>query len=320
MISVRDITAKKQVEEDLRESELKYRLLTEFTADVIWVLNITKGKFSYISPSVFQLRGFTAEEAMNETLEDSMTPESLKLVIDAVSKAVPEFIAHPEIPNYYINELQQYCKNGQIIWIEVSTQYRYSPTGDIEVVGVSRNIEARKKTENALRASEEKFKAIIDTSPDGIAITAMDGTIQFVTAKVVSMWGYDSDQELIGRNTLEFVHSSYHEKAIFLITEMFNGNLTGAAEYLMVRKDGSTFYSEANANILHDANNNPTGVLYIERDITERRQAEDVLRESERRFRNIMEYVNLISAMLDINGNITFANNFFLELTGWQME
>ena len=320
MISVRDITAKNQFEEDLRESELKYRLLTENTADVIWVLNITKGKFSYISPSVFQLRGFTAEEAMLETLEDSLTPASVLAVKEAIGRDTNNFLSNPEIPNYYINELQQYCKNGQIIWIEVSTQYRYSPSGDIEIVGVSRNIEERKKTENALRASEEKFKAIIDTSPDGIAITALDGTIQFVTAKVASMWGYDSGQELLGRNTLEFVHSSYHEKAFYYMTEMFNGNLTGAAEYLMVRKDGSTFYSEANANILRDAYNNPTGVLYIERDITERKQAEDVLRESERRFRNIMEYVNLISAMLDINGNITFANDYFLKLTGWQIE
>jgi len=275
-----DITERKQAEDALRMSEMKYRLLTEFTADVVWVLNLTTGKFTYISPSVFQLRGITAEEAMLETLEDSLTPESIVVVKEAIEKNIKNFIEHPEIPNYYINEVQQFCKNGQIIWLEVSTQYRYSHTGDIEIVGVSRNIEERKKSENALRASEEKFKTMIETSPDGIAITTLDGTIQFVTAKIVSMWGYDSADELIGRNTMEFVHSSYHEKAIFLITEMFSGNLTGAAEYLMVRKDGSHFYSEANANILRDAQNNPVSVLYIERDITERKRIEEALKEN----------------------------------------
>ncbi|MCX6278942.1 MAG: PAS domain S-box protein [Bacteroidetes bacterium] len=311
-----DISKRKQVEKELRESEEKYRLLTENTADVIWVLNLTTGKFTYISPSVFQLRAFTAEEAMHETLEDSLTTDSIAAVNDAIVKNAHNFIEHPEIPNYYINEVQQYCKDGAIIWVEVSTQFRYNPSGDIEVVGVSRNIDERKKAENALRASEEKFKAIIETSPDGIAITALDGTIQFVTTKVVSMWGYDSTDELIGRNAMEFVHPDYREKAIFLIAEMFNGNLTGAAEYMMVRKDGSTFYGEANANILRDANNNPTGILYIERDITERKQAEKALSESQQRYRLLIE--TAIEGIGVAQGpDLKFVNPMLCVLTGY---
>ena len=125
--------------------------------------------------------------------------------------------------------------------------------------------------------SEEKLKTIIETSPDGITITSLDGIIQFATAKAVSMWNYDSADELIGRNVREFVHESYHEKAIHLMTELINGNLTGVAEFLMVRKGESHFYAEANANILRDANNNQIGILFFERDITGRRRAEEKL-------------------------------------------
>nr|WP_320026469.1 diguanylate cyclase [uncultured Acetobacterium sp.] len=136
-----------------------------------------------------------------------------------------------------------------------------------------------KKAEEALRASEEKLQTIIETSPDGIAISTMDGMVEFVTAQTVSMWGYDSADELIGRNIMEFVHESYHEKAIYFITEMINGHLTGAAEYLMVRKDGSQFYCETNANILRDKDKNAIGVLHIERDITERKELENELKD-----------------------------------------
>lgn len=136
-----------------------------------------------------------------------------------------------------------------------------------------------KKAEEALRASEEKLQTIIETSPDGIAISTMDGMVEFVTAQTVSMWGYDSADELIGRNIMEFVHESYHEKAIYLITEMINGHLTGAAEYLMVRKDGSQFFCETNANILRDKDKNAIGVLHIERDITERKELENELKD-----------------------------------------
>lgn len=137
----------------------------------------------------------------------------------------------------------------------------------------------RKYVEEALRASEEKFKAIIETSPDGIAISTLDGIVEFATEKSYSMWGLASVEECIGRNILEFIHESHQQKAIYYVTEMINGNLTGAAEYLMVKKDGSLFYCEVNANILRDKNNNPIGVLYMERDVTERKQLEEELKD-----------------------------------------
>ncbi len=137
----------------------------------------------------------------------------------------------------------------------------------------------RKQIEEALRNSEEKLKIIIETSPDGIVISSIDGIIEFATSKSVSMWGYDSCDEIVGKNIMEFVSQSYHAKAKELIAEMLNGHLTGAAEYLMIKKDGSLFYCEANANILRDSDNNPIGVLYIERDITDRKQLEDELKQ-----------------------------------------
>jgi len=134
----------------LSASEEKYRLLTEYASDVIWVLNLSENKFAYISPSIFQLRGLTVDEAMSEKLEDAMTPDSLKLIIEAIKINSAEFVGDPENPKYYINEIQQPHKNGSLVWIEVSTKYRYNFNGEIEIVGVSRNINDRKQIENDL--------------------------------------------------------------------------------------------------------------------------------------------------------------------------
>ena len=147
MTAAMDITDRKLIEEALTSSEEKYRLLTEQASDVISVLNITKGKFTYISPAMFYLRGLTAEEAMNESLEESLTPESLVIVREAIGRTLDAFVENPEAPHYYTYEIQQPCKNGDIIWVELSIKYRYNADGDIETIGVSRNIMERKKSE-----------------------------------------------------------------------------------------------------------------------------------------------------------------------------
>lgn len=154
---VQDISAEREREEQIRLREEHYRLIAEHSSDVIWVLNLTLNTFTYISPSILQLRGLTVEQALAERLEDSLDAESLVIVQTEVRRGLPEFLAAPEKADFHINQLRQPCADGTLIWVEVSTRYRMNSKGEIEVLGISRNIDQRKRAEEELRrAYEEK--------------------------------------------------------------------------------------------------------------------------------------------------------------------
>ncbi len=206
-----DITGQKRATEALAESEAKYRLLTEFASDVIWVINLSKNCFTYISPSIMGLRGLTVAEAMAEKLENSMTAESLVIVNQAIENNLPKFLAAPESGAYYFNEIQQPHKDGRLMWVEVSTKFRYNEAGEIEIVGVSRNIDERKKLEaetisarnEADRANKAKSEFLANMSHE--IRTPLNGIIGFT--ELLKNTPLNKSQKLYTENVLTASHS-----------------------------------------------------------------------------------------------------------------
>ena len=135
-----------------------YKLLAENINDVIWVYNVSIDKLTYISPSVLRLRGFTVEEALKEILLESLSPESAKIVSKLLPERLAEFIQDPSKHQYFINELQQKCKDGSLVWIEVTTQFQTAANGDIEILGVSRIIQKRKEAEYEFKQKSEELE------------------------------------------------------------------------------------------------------------------------------------------------------------------
>jgi len=149
--SLRDITERTRIEEALKQSELLHRLLTDNATDVIWTMDFS-GHFTYVSPSVEKLRGYTVAEVMQQSIKETLMPESA-VIAQSIFTAGIEAIKKGEPVPEFRGELEQPCKDGSSVWIEATISVMYNTSGDvIGIVGVSRDISHRKVAEDKIKA------------------------------------------------------------------------------------------------------------------------------------------------------------------------
>lgn len=200
-----DITERKLLGESLQASELKYRLIAENTSDVIWVYNFTLKRFTYVSPSVLQLRGFTPEEALEQSIESTMGEEARKKYAAGLYQRILSFMdgAIAEIEPMVV-EIRQPHKAGHWIWAEVSMKFHKNEHGEVEAIGVSRDIQERKvaeelreKIQAALVQSEARFKTLFyDNASVMYLIDAQTGAFVDANHAAFNFYGYCKEELL----------------------------------------------------------------------------------------------------------------------------
>jgi len=311
---VQDITERKRAEAALLENRTNLSALIENTDGSIWAVD---SQYRLIVGNALFKHNVAAALGRELTAGESVL----------LPQFPPE--ANAEWQGYYDRALQ-----GERFSVEALTRFTATPEytehrlnpivsdgGRITGVTIfSLNITERKQAEEALRASEARWHTIINASPDGICIASLDGVIQFASDKLLALHGYRQADEMLGRNVFEFLDANYHTQATTRIEKMLNGHYTGVMEYKVIKCDGSAFFADINAEVLRDAAGQPTNLLLVERDVTARKQVEAALRESEAKYRQLVESLNEGIWMIDAQAMTTFVNPRMAEMLGYTVE
>lgn len=274
-----DITQRKKTEELLKHSEEKYRLLADHVKDQVWLMDMDL-KITYISPSVEKTTGYTLDDLKKIPLDKLLTPVSSQEAINIYSEALPKAMADPTYSMNNLVELEILRKNGKILWMESSFSFIRDENGKpLSVLGEGRDITERKRIEYSLKKSEENFRHSLDDSPLGVRIVSSNGETLYANKAIMDIYGYSSIDEL--RNTP--LHKRYTPDSIakFLLRkEKRDRGEIGPSEYeiSIFRKDGEIRYVHALRKEIFWNGTKQSQVIY--QDITERRQAEQKLKET----------------------------------------
>ena len=270
-----DITERRELLQQLQRDEEKYRLLSDYATDVVWVLDLPSLNFSYFSPSVQTMRGFTPEEAVALSLEESLTPESYQRAMAQISDSLKrDRLEGQHHQRVRFIEFEEICKDGSVIYTEAMVRYIRDEKGQpIHVIGSSRDISERKESEHKLKESEEKFRTVFATIPEPVAITRVaDGVYIDVNEQFIQLSGY-SREELIGHSSLTVNIWGNPDDRVRMIDGLQKEGKVENLDAEFVSKEGRVIHGLMSARVVEI--DGEKFVLTITRDLTARRLAEE---------------------------------------------
>ncbi|MCX5993656.1 MAG: PAS domain S-box protein [Chloroflexi bacterium] len=294
--SFRDITERKRVEEELRESEQKYRAAVETASDVICI--IQDGIIRFSNPRVTTMFGYKPEEIEGKNIASFIPQENLGLILERYRKRM----AGEKLSEVYETALLH--KSGRKVDIELSgsvIRYEGNPA-DLVII---RDITERKRADEALARSEERYRTILENMQDVYIEVDLVGNFTFVNEAAGLNLAYSKEQ-LIGSNFSDITSDQDELKAVFkAYNEVYKtGEPNKGFAFKIVRKDGTTGYGETSISLIKDEQGKPIGFRSVGRDVTERKKMEVELQRLASVVHNSSELVNLST----IEGKMIFLN------------
>ncbi len=312
---VRDISERKQIEENLRQSEKHFRSLFKLTAVGVAITDARTGQYLEVNERFCEISGFSTEEFSGLTISSMTHPDDLPTNMDLMNRLLEGSIRNFSLEKRYIR------KDGNPIWVEVTVAPMWEPGEEpVSTIAVVQDIAARKESEQALRASEERFRRLSDDIPVCVSSFLPDSSFTYGNAAYAELLGMTPNQ-MIGQRFFDLISPDDQAVVKDKLAGLNPSNPTESHEQKHTLPDGSERTIEWRNRAFFDGHGNPTHFLGVGVDITGRKAMESALRESEEKFSTAFhvspDSIN-INRLTD--GMFIEINEGFTALTGYSVE
>lgn len=269
--------------DELRQLQAQNRLFqTLIQNSLSGIYLVREGCYLFANPTYCDLVGYPWEELKTKDPLDVVLPQDRELARQRLKAR----LAGQEPPSEY--ELRLLCSDGSIkhVWLRA---FRVFHEGEPAVLGNMVDLTSLRQRETELRESEEKFRTAFMNAAVGIALVSLEGVWLEVNPAMGSILGY-SPQELLGKKVTDFTHPEDLEKRREFLNDLLGGRIPGGVqERRMIRKDGSVVWVRIWATVQRSESGQPLHFISLVQDITAQKRAEDALRESEERYKSLVE-------------------------------
>ncbi len=190
-----------------------------------------------------------------------------------------------------------------------------------EIAKLKDSVALSQKVANAFKESETLYRSLVDTSPDAVSVSDLEGRVIHISKQTLRLHGYDRAEEVLGKSALEFIAPHDRDIAVANMKRTFENGYIKGIEYTFLRKDGSEFIGSLNASLIRDADGKPKGFIATTRDVTERKKATAELQASEEKYRHVVEQA--IIGIIIAQGwptRFVFANDAAARMFGYSVK
>jgi PAS domain S-box-containing protein len=304
-----DVTERTKAEERLRLSEQRYRALSESAQDFIFIVD-RNGEIQYVNTAGALAFGSFPEKIKGRNIRELFPQEIAERQKQNLQKVF-------ESGNVFSSE-QKTLFPSQELWLDTQLIPLGSEKGKItSVLGISRDMTERKRAEEALRESEERYRTILENIEDGYYETDLRGDLTFFNDSLCRMLGYSKD-EMMGMSNKQYTDEENRKRLLQAFNDVYRtGKPAKGFDWQVIRKDGRKVFGEVSVSLVKDSEAHPIGFRGIARDITQRKQAEQALRTEKQRFQTLLGNAPFGMMMIDDKGDFKYLNTKFIELFGY---
>ncbi|PYS72392.1 MAG: hypothetical protein DMF69_07770 [Acidobacteria bacterium] len=267
---------RRYAQEALQQSEEAFRTLTETASAGIYIYR--DAKFVYVNPTAEQLTGYSRDELLGMNL--------YALIHPSFRQRVQERVEQRDLGSNILSRHEDkiLTKDGEERWMDVSaarTMFR----GEQAVLATTFDITSRKRAEEDLQQSEERYRTLFETAPDAVGVFDSDLNLIMTNERGATLFGFNEAQDLTGSSFYDFVALEDRQRVQLLLENMKRSGNLAVFEYTAMRRDKTRFDIEIRATLIPNLDDESPSVLTVQTDITERKRAERALKVSEEQLR-----------------------------------